>query len=155
VDVDFGQWDVEYSGKLIIKLPRGSSAVDAAWEKVVAGVRQGVIMDAKVAPINPDFEDQVICVYTKSFEDKAEIKRIFDFLLDGQQIELQAIKGYKKDYDTIKGPDELTYTAQEIMQFSVNINASKPAAREQYLTPFRDSARFSLNQEAGCQCIVS
>lgn len=53
--------------------------VDKTWAAVVRGTSDGRLgTAAKVAtkPDNPKFPTQVICIYTRNFEDEADIKRV-------------------------------------------------------------------------------
>jgi hypothetical protein len=102
-DVETGELDDENAGKWLIFVDRDK--VDAAWriirDETISG---GLGISAKVstAKPNPDSRDdrKVIFVYTRNWQDEADVMRVRERLRDlGYEERL----GYKRNIETYKG----------------------------------------------------
>lgn len=102
--------DPKLFGKWVLKFEKGSHLLDDAWEKVIEGIKKGILWEAKVSPIKDEYDDQIICVYTPDFNNTDEIFEIYSYLTsDDDRIKIEDIAGYKTDEQTKKSSSEDIY----------------------------------------------
>lgn len=104
--------DTQKSGKWLIRI--NCPYVKRVWARVLADVRAGRLgPDAKVTTHmpSPQFSigKHVICVYTKSFEDKVDILRVAKRLAITAKLKTEVIS-YKRDIQTLAGESVALYT---------------------------------------------
>ena len=102
--------DPELIGKWVLKYPAGSSSVDEAYAKLICGIQEGKLWQAKISPKSADYPQQMICVYTPNYKNNLEINETYDYLLS-LGFKKENITGYKRDSETKSGFDMYSHTA--------------------------------------------
>jgi hypothetical protein len=102
-DVEKGQVDDENAGKWLIFVDRDKT--DEAWriirDETIAG-RLGISAKVSTAKPNPDSRDdrKVIFVYTRDWQDEADVMRVRERL---RELGYEERLGYKRNIETYKG----------------------------------------------------
>lgn len=93
--------------------------VDAAWARIDALVAAGKVCAAIASTVwgsrTRGFDTLVICVFTENWEDKDDVRRVRQLLLEEG---FTASMGYKRDIDTVQpvpGQPEFIYTDADIL----------------------------------------
>lgn len=115
-------YDPRFSGKWVVKYPRGDKALDDAWRRIENGMRKDKLFSAKVSPRKPEFDDQVICIYTPDYRNFNEIMATLNILLE-LGIDPHHICGYKRDIDTLENNDIYYYDICRLLPYLHEINA--------------------------------
>lgn len=96
-----GELNGEHVGKWCIT--RDASEIDDAWQRVQALVRAGQVVHAKASGRCQAMHfggTHLICVYTKNWQDDADVMRVRELLRQAGFVEEL---GYKRDADTRAG----------------------------------------------------
>ncbi|WP_157645510.1 putative phosphothreonine lyase domain-containg protein [Burkholderia ubonensis] len=93
--------------------------VDEAWARIDALVAAGKVRAAIASTLwgsqQRGFDTLVICVFTEDWEDRDEVRRVRQLLLDEG---FTTSMGYKRDIDTVQqvpGQPEFIYTDADIL----------------------------------------
>ncbi len=102
-DVETGELDDENAGKWLIFVDRDK--VDGAWriirDETISGLL-GISAKVSTAKPNPDSRDdrKVIFVYTRNWQDEADVMRVRERL---RELGYEERLGYKRNIETYKG----------------------------------------------------